>query len=295
MLQEMPGLQLQHIKGHQDRAQEFHRLPLLAQLNVEADTLANRYQREHGESRPEVLLTRWAGAHLVLPSGTVTSHYESSLRYQASAEPLRDHLKTRNNWTTRTFNTINWKAHQQCIRHNLNRRTHVTKFVHAILPTNSRLHRDDQIRGLCPCCRNRREDWTHIIKCESPSRSAWRDAMLHAIDRKCDDLKTAPELRAILLKALKAWTHSLANNTETPFLVDPTSASTPALTRLIANQNDIGWKHVFLGRFCTDWSDVQDAHYATMLNKKKGNAAQANSGKKRSSMKFGPNGSWCGQ
>ena len=94
--------------------------------------------------------------------------------------------------------------------------------------------------------------------------------MLHAIDRKCDDLKTAPELRAILLKALKAWTHSLADTTETPFLVDPTSASTPALTRLIANQNDIGWKHVFLGRFCTDWSDVQDAHYATMLNKKEG-------------------------
>ena len=201
------------------------------------------------------LLTRWAGAHLVLPIGTVTSHYEASLRYQASAEPLRDHLKSRNNWTTRTFNAINWKAHQQCIRHHLHRRTHVIKFVHAILPTTSRLHRDDHIRSLCPCCRNRREDWIHIIKCESPSRSEWRVAMLNAID-----LKTAPELRAILIKALKAWTHPIADDTETPFSVDPTSASSPALIRLIANQNDIGWKHVFLGRFCNDWSDVQDAH-----------------------------------
>ena len=39
LLNDMPGLQLQHIKGHQDKNTDFHRLPLLAQLNVEADEL----------------------------------------------------------------------------------------------------------------------------------------------------------------------------------------------------------------------------------------------------------------
>jgi hypothetical protein len=77
LLQEMPGLKLQHIKGHQYRDREYDRLPLLAQLNMDADHLANQYQRDdHGGLQPEVLLTRWAGAHILLPSVTVTSHYE---------------------------------------------------------------------------------------------------------------------------------------------------------------------------------------------------------------------------
>ena len=33
--------------------------------------------------------------------------------------------------------------------------------------------------------------------------------------------------------------------------------------RLILNQNAIGWKHVFLGRFTWDWADQQDDYYAT--------------------------------
>ena len=120
LLKDMPGLELQHhIKGHQDRKTTFHRLPLLAQLNVEADELANKYQRELGTHEPEVLMTKWAGAHLILPTGTVTSHYESALRYHATAEPLRVHLRERNQWTQTTFDTINWTAHGQSIRQNM--------------------------------------------------------------------------------------------------------------------------------------------------------------------------------
>jgi hypothetical protein len=74
LLQEMPGLKLQHIKGRQDRrGRDCRRLPLLAQLNIEeADALANKYQQDRSLFQPEVLLTRWAGAHLILASGTVT-------------------------------------------------------------------------------------------------------------------------------------------------------------------------------------------------------------------------------
>ena len=64
LLSAMPRLKLQHIKSHQDRACSYDRLSLLAQLNVEADNLANQYQRDHGRHKPDVHLTRWAGAHL---------------------------------------------------------------------------------------------------------------------------------------------------------------------------------------------------------------------------------------
>jgi exonuclease III len=270
LLQEMPGLKLEHIKGHQDRDCEYHRLPLLAQLNVDADALANRYQRDHGLHRPEVLLTRWAGAHLVLPSGTVTSHYEAALRYHASAEPLRAHLRNRNQWTQATFDTINWTAHGAIIRTHMKKRTHLIKLVNGILPTNANLHRNDPIRNLCPCCRNVKEDWVHIIRCDTPSRAAWRTQMIKSLDAKCESLQTEPTLRAVLITSIQSWMNWLATTPEEHFAVPTTSAMSTAITRLINKQNAIGWHHLWLGRYCQDWSEIQEAYYATMINSKEG-------------------------
>lgn len=39
---------------------------------------------------------------------------------------------------------------------------------------------------------------------------------------------------------------------------------------MLAKQIDIGWKHVFLGRFCNEWSDAQEVHYAIMIKTKEG-------------------------
>ena len=270
LLTEMPGLEIQHIKGHQDRKTAFHRLPLLAQLNVEADELANKYQRELGTHAPEVLMTKWAGAHLILPTGTVTSHYETALRYHASAEPLRVHLRDRNKWSQGTFDAINWTAHGTSIRQHMAKRTHIIKLVHGILPTNSKLHRNDPIRSLCPCCRAIREDRRHVIKCTAQSRSEWRQAAIKAIDSKCASLLTHPELRAILVTAITEWTKWDDNQQDTPFTINPQQATIPAIKRLIARQNAIGWHQVFLGRFSIDWNQVQDDHYANMINTKEG-------------------------
>jgi hypothetical protein len=79
LLTSMPKIILQHVKGHQDRTTPYHRLPLLAQLNVNADDQASQYQREHGRFQPDVLHTEWSGVHLVFPSGSVTFHLETAL------------------------------------------------------------------------------------------------------------------------------------------------------------------------------------------------------------------------
>ena len=123
LLQSMPGLTVKHIKGHQDRATEYNRPSLLAQLNIDADELANNYQQDHGLHQPNVLFTQWAGVHLVLPSGTVTSHYEKALRYHATAEPLSDSGTTQPAHSqSKPLDPINlrynqlestWKKHQE--------------------------------------------------------------------------------------------------------------------------------------------------------------------------------------
>ena len=128
LLQGMPDVRLQHVKGHQDREIPYHRLSLLAQLNVDADTQASRYQRDFGSFQPNVLLTEWAGVHLEFPTGTVTSHYETALRFQATAPDLKSHLMERYSWSKQTMEVINWDAHGKSLHRHLNRRTHLVKF-----------------------------------------------------------------------------------------------------------------------------------------------------------------------
>ena len=71
----------------------------------------------------------------------------------------------------------------------------------------------------------------------------------------------------ILVQGVLGW---LAWTGETEFQLPP-DLYDDAYRRLILNQNAIGWKHIFLGRFAWDWADSQDDYYATHpgLNPKK--------------------------
>ena len=51
------------------------------------------------------------------------------------------------------------------------------------------------------------------------------------------------------------------------------------MSRLIRQQNAAGWRQLFLGRFCLEWSDIQDDYYARerdcqQKNKQTGNRWQ---------------------
>jgi hypothetical protein len=85
----LPGITMQFIKGHQDCTTVFLTLPLVAQLNVEVDHLAGQYQDDHGRERPSVLMSPRAGVHLEYSTGTVLSHYASSLRRKCTTKPLQ--------------------------------------------------------------------------------------------------------------------------------------------------------------------------------------------------------------
>lgn len=78
-MSQLPEVTLQFIRGHQDKNRAFASLPLLAQLNVEADDMASSYQNTHGGERPFILMSPRTRAHLVTKQGTVTAQYSSML------------------------------------------------------------------------------------------------------------------------------------------------------------------------------------------------------------------------
>ena len=260
LLQVMPDVRLQHVKGHQDREIPYHRLSLLAQLNVDADTQASRYQRDFGSFQPNVLLTEWAGVHLEFPTGTVTSYYETALRFQATAPDLKSHLMARYSWSKQTMKVINWDAHGKALHRHLNRRTHLVKFVHGLLPTNAKIHRSDPGKRMCASCRQSPETWQHILRCPSEPRVTWRRAMLRNLARKCDELGTMPRLKQLFLQAIGDWTlHTSSDDNE--FTVHMLDAPL-SIRRLLHQQNAIGWDHILLGRFSSEWGSLQDEYYA---------------------------------
>ncbi|KAI2503536.1 hypothetical protein MHU86_10918 [Fragilaria crotonensis] len=262
LLCEMPGLSLEHVRGHQDRRGTYQRLSLLAQLNVDADDLANTFQREYGAIRPLALLTEEAGVHLITPKGTVTTKYKTAIRHQATYGPLLAHLQARNGWNASTTERINWKAHAACLHKRIKRRDHYIKLVQEILPTNHRQHRRDPSRRGCPVCPCGDEDWDHILRCAHSSRAAWRANLLTVIGKTCAKWETRPGLRSILLDGIKGWFE--CDDPESYQL--ETAIYDDEYERLITQQNKIGWRHIFLGRFSCEWVDLQDAHYATRPN-----------------------------
>jgi hypothetical protein len=156
----------QHIKGHHHNT-PYHNLPLLAQLNVDADTAAGNFQLQHGCHRPHVPLLPHAGAQLQIDDATITYKYKSFIRNAAHRPPLLQYIQQRNQWTPAiVIQYIDWDAHGLAIRRLFHHHVHLTKLIHDLLPTNNDNEsqwKPNRIKK-CPSCPHPREDRDHVLR-----------------------------------------------------------------------------------------------------------------------------------
>ena len=260
----LPGVHLEYVEGHQDDKTPYHNLPLLAQLNVDADKIAGQYHEFHFLHLPFVILSPHTRAHLVMDEGTVTSKYEDTIRMNATGPPLLEYICGKHNWTGSITESINWTAHGLALKRNKQRRSHIVKFIHDILPTTGLRNKFDGGKRTCPLCTCRQEDRDHILRCPHPSRELWRNQFIDDIQQHCQDSKTYPHLQRLLLSALSQW----LEGEDHPHL-DPGQYPSD-IHQLIRQQNRIGWRHLWLGRFAKEWSKVQvryhEMQYPTQQN-----------------------------
>ena len=100
-LRELPGVDITYVKSHQDDKRAYASLPLMAQLNVDADRLAGQYHKKHGAHRPAFsFMAPNTGAFLLTDEGTVTSNISSALRIRSTSTGLEEYLRTKINGTT---------------------------------------------------------------------------------------------------------------------------------------------------------------------------------------------------
>jgi hypothetical protein len=184
----LPDVKLKYVKGHQDAHGAYGRLPLIAQLNVDADDKAREYQENHGKAHLFVLMSPNAGAFVTLSEGTITAKVVTELRNYATAPPLRLHIQQRNNWNDQTMESINWRAHGKALSGMIGKRVHLTKLVHDILPTFQRLNKFTNCERKCPACNIAEETRDHVIRCRQAKREQWRTNLwqrwIHSMKRR---------------------------------------------------------------------------------------------------------------
>ena len=242
-LKDLPGIAIVYVKGHQDDRVSYERLPLMAQLNVDADRLANQFQQEHGARRPFSLMAPNTGAFLITDKGTLTSDFSSKLRSRSTGPGLEAYIRSKNDWDQSIFDQVNWKVHGKAVKAMRPRRVHLTKFLHDALPT---FHFASLMDGGtrkcigCGCCD---ETTDHIFRCTAQLREQWRQTWWQSVEEFHESHATHPLLRHLFREAMSQWLQPDTPDTVSPIIFPQD------VRRLIQSQNAIGWHQILRGRF----------------------------------------------
>jgi hypothetical protein len=102
-----------HVKGHQDDHIAYEDLPLDAQLNIEAEALAGKFQTKFPSDHLQAPLLPSTGVNLMIDKSTVTGQYPSRIHEAAASPELIGYLRRRNYWTKYDWSTIDLPVYQQ--------------------------------------------------------------------------------------------------------------------------------------------------------------------------------------
>jgi hypothetical protein len=243
---------LPHVKGHQDDDVAYIDLPLDAQLNCDADYEAVYHQSVYESYRPAVPRITTNKAQLHISGKTINTGYRTAISEAITTPALLDHICERNEWSPATLALFHEEAHSQALGRMVARHSQLVKLCHDIVPTAAITHRNNHLLpASCILCKHPSEDLDHLLRCNHVHRKPWGHSLYAAIRKTCSDNATLPFLIDILINGLDAWF------TDTP--LDKTRYP-QKYHALIDNQASMGWRQIFQGRMCREWSRLQDRH-----------------------------------
>jgi hypothetical protein len=252
---------LRWIKGHQDDHTPYEELSLKAQLNCQADELADEYLSTLPDMTfDSVPMLPTSGCQLQLPKGTITCNTKHEVKLARTAPLLKKRLCHKHAWTQEIFEDIDWTSHSRALNYHHKHRVTMVKYLNDHLPLGKRVHLyNPKYPQECPSCPAALEDSDHFWRCPATSRVKWRKECQQAILDKLNELDTAPPLQSLLLEATKA---SLEGRPPETMAVES------AVQHVAEAQANIGWHHIFKGRFSQTWKQVQDQYLGSRKTKR---------------------------
>ena len=254
--------ELSHVKGHQDRDKPYDKLSLSAQLNVDADKLADEWIQAHPDyNHRTVPILPTAGSQLHVAGGTATHNLKLELKLARTEEDLKSHYCDKFEWEDSTFNDVDWSGHGRAIKYLDKHRKTLVKYLNSFTPVGVRVHRyDKKYPRECPSCNHPLEDSHHLIHCHR--RKDRREKWYQAIFKYTTDSNTYLPLQELIMSAMRA---RLDDQPDTAIEV-PHEVQQEAMA-----QSTIGWRHLFKGRLSKSWTARQDQHLDSLNQKSKDN------------------------
>jgi hypothetical protein len=253
LIQTLKGVQISHVKSHQDQTTREDELSWPARLNIIADQQATE-QRSTMEE-PASTVTNTTNGMLYIKGVATTRDVAQLLWRNASQIPLQEYHQSRNQWTEKIFEQINWKAqHDALSRLGTTDQQRILKFVHRWLPTGKNLHREKASNlSDCPLCAHETEDNMHLFACQNPQQVKLQQELLLYIAKQQHG-KEMPELAQLLEWALSncCYSESWKVNKE---------LYPQQLHKAIESQNEIGWHQIIYGRISMELTKAQEQFY----------------------------------
>ena len=251
-----------HIKGHQDKDTSYEDLPLRAQLNVQADELADAWLHEHPDTEftlVPVLPTSGCQLHIE-GKGTITHNYKQELQQSRTVPALRHKMEHRYAWDHDTFDDINWTAHGRALRRLEKHKVTLVKYLHDHIPVGKLVNQyHPKYPAGCPSCPEPLETREHLLLCPEKHRQEWKQKCIKTVRQYLEKTNTALPLMTLLLEGI----HSALYNRHSTTIPVP-----PEVTHIAEAQAAIGWNHALKGRFSTLWSEFHQAHLGTQATER---------------------------
>ena len=261
---------LHHIKGHQDSNTRYNDLSRIAQLNVEADSLAKDTARRiiDNQDNPDI--------HQALPfehcevwvntaeEGTIKVYSEltKSLRRIIHTKSIRTYWEKKGKFPRGGARRVDWKLKQKSHKgfsKGLNRWLckHCTGFCGVgkkLKEYNFQSHSD------CPRCGRAQESAAHVIRCRQSEACDLWDDQLNKLYAWMIASEIQPDMAQSIKDNLLAWKYGFEAPQEYP--------TNQILTQAIRAQHRIGWQQFLEGFWSVHWQECQTAHLQEIKSQK---------------------------
>jgi hypothetical protein len=192
------------VRGHQDRTTTYKDLSLEAQLYVDADWCAGKYQDESDKYLSRCNILPSCPAMLSIRDISVTSNYKKQL-IRAYTEPRYiEYLPNRFGWSDTIIGTIAWKCLALAARR-INRSVLMTKVCNDLLPTAETLKRYQYQNSDRYILCDKVETRDHMIQCKAESQCRWRISLSTSMRKKMKLIDTKFEVEETFMTAICDW------------------------------------------------------------------------------------------
>jgi hypothetical protein len=166
------------------------------------------YQETNKQLLPRMQPTQKIGrAYLRKGYKIINERYDEEILTLFIWPEFSKHLKKKFNWSTETFESINWAAFRhQATKQTVNRRTCLLKFVYEWLPIGKTLqHIDSSAETKCPSCNAPIETPDHMFCCPTEERKGITQSCIKQVIDLCSKWKTREYIKVSLETSLNFW------------------------------------------------------------------------------------------